>query len=81
MSEPRHCGDCVHYRPIINRDTGRVLPSKGGMCAWKAKVIWPMSVLRDSAWGIDKEPIIPKCDVRRWTKADACKCWENNFKK
>lgn len=35
-----HCGTCKHYEPTRNKDTGRILPSKPGTCAYPVK--WPV---------------------------------------
>lgn len=33
------CGNCKHYKPCRNPDTGRILPSQAGVCAYPVK--WP----------------------------------------
>ena len=33
------CGDCKHYEPARNPDTGRQLPSKEGHCMYQVE--WP----------------------------------------
>ncbi len=37
----RSCKTCTHYRPTRSADTGRVLPSQPGACAWEPPP-WPV---------------------------------------
>ncbi len=33
------CGNCKHYEPARNPETGRLLPSQAGQCTYQ--VVWP----------------------------------------
>lgn len=74
-SEPvsRVCGTCRHYRPKRNSETGRILPSYPGDCAWKPPTYdMPLAVIR--AIG-PFPPIVYRVAVRKDTDATSCKCW------
>lgn len=74
-SEPvsRVCGTCRHYRPKRNSETGRILPSYPGACAWNPPTYdMPLAVIR--AIG-PFPPIVYRVAVRKDTDATSCKCW------
>ena len=68
-------GDCLHFRPYINPDTGRVCPSQAGRCAamdaWLAKwpKEWPWSFLDHC----DQIPRPPAASAV-WTRGNASGC-------
>ena len=71
----RRCGNCRHYKPARNPDTGRVLPSKIGACGYEVK--WPtLPMCFRDPWRRDRVNL-PRCNpVWRGASANDCPVWE-----
>lgn len=66
------CGNCTHYEPHRDSQTGRVHPSKQGRCVWKPNLKWPMAYRRNGYGCHEQDPII--CPVKVWKHTDAKTC-------
>ena len=75
------CGDCVHYRPHRDDQTGRVHPSKWGRCGWKPpRITWPMA-FKKSDFGEPQDPFFTSSQVFTDTRAERCECFTETLKK
>ena len=66
QAPPRYCGDCAWYEPYRDEYTGRVHPSKLGMCRWPSPPL-PMCAGMCS---------VPKGNVWETRPADGCACFK-----
>ena len=71
MKHDRCCGDCLHYEPARNPDTGRVLPSHPGNCGFV--VVLPALPIAYTLYGPVRR--LEKNHVRKGTSAAGCPCY------
>jgi hypothetical protein len=72
------CGNCKHYEPYRDSQTGREHPSKQGRCGWKPNINWPMAYRRKGyGWG-EQVPLLYPVGVWPDTDASSCACFSPN---
>lgn len=74
MIEPlKTCGNCAHYRPNVNPETGRKRPAWAGECAWPRPpvTIYPvwLTVMQSGSNRVHKNDFAGNC--RCWTAVPA----------
>ena len=75
-ARPMLCGNCKFFRPYVDRDTGRVHPSKHGWCGWTPNIVWSMAYRRAGSGWREQDPIVEAVDVWRDTVAKTCAVYE-----
>ena len=76
------CGNCTHYHPHRDSQTGRVHPSKQGRCGWKPNIKWPMVYRRNGYGWREQDPLVyPVGGVWKHTDAKTCACFSPNPKR
>ena len=78
---PAICGNCKHYEPHRDSETGRVHPSKEGRCGWPLpKTKWPLAYRRAGyVYGRECDPSPPYAvGVWKTTNAGTCACFLPN---
>jgi hypothetical protein len=72
------CGNCTHYEPHRDSQTGRVHPSKKGRCKWKPNIKWAMAYRINGFGGREQDPMVYPVGVWKHTDAKTCACFSPN---
>jgi hypothetical protein len=72
------CGNCSHYEPYRDSQTGRVHPSKQGRCGWKPNIKWAMAYRRNGFGWREQDPTVYPVGVWKHTDAKTCACFSPN---
>ena len=68
------CNQCKHYRPAVNPETGRQLPSRPGKCDWP--IPWPEEWPMAYKWGRGVYPPPPQGLIYNDSRCDHCETFE-----
>jgi hypothetical protein len=71
-NQPPTCGQCVHYQPVRDRVTTRVLSVSHGHCAWRPDIKWSRAFRLSPFGHADRDPIVLPCRVGKYTDATTC---------
>jgi hypothetical protein len=73
----QRCGNCRHYDPTRNPETGRARPSEPGRCLWKP-LAWPTLAASyvTVQWGGQRAPNWPTSHTMYSHSGEDCKTWE-----
>lgn len=69
------CGDCSHFLPYRDPQTGRIHPTKQGRCGWKPNIKWSMAYRRNGFGSREEDPIVSPGPVWKHTNAKTCGCF------
>lgn len=72
------CGNCNHYEPHRDSQTGRIHPSKQGRCGWKPNIKWAMAYRRNGYGWREQDPMVYPVGVWNHTDAKTCACFSPN---
>jgi hypothetical protein len=76
-----HCGNCIHYQPYHDSQTGRIHPTKQGRCGWKLNIKWPMAYRRTGYGWREEDPMMYPVGVWKHTDAKTCACFSPNVER